>query len=140
MPTDIPAAAVPAVPGRRDLILQLLRTSTEARSIAQHGRRNGSAPEHDPLPPRRAGAHRTRRASIRRNHRPRPATGLVPGQPPDGPGRTDELPAAREHPDQLSCRHSHRSRSRTGSLVGPVSGRWPSKARVHRPRPNPSPT
>ena len=34
MATDIPAAAVPAVPGRRDLILQLLRTSTKARSIA----------------------------------------------------------------------------------------------------------
>ena len=33
MPTDTPTAAVPAVPGRRDLVLQLLRTSTEARSI-----------------------------------------------------------------------------------------------------------
>jgi predicted ArsR family transcriptional regulator len=33
MATDIPAAAVPAVPGRRDLILQLLRTSARARSI-----------------------------------------------------------------------------------------------------------
>jgi predicted ArsR family transcriptional regulator len=34
MPTDTPPGAVPPVPGRRDLILQLLRTSPEARSIA----------------------------------------------------------------------------------------------------------
>jgi predicted ArsR family transcriptional regulator len=34
MPTDTPTTTVPAVPGRRDLILQLLRTSTEARSVA----------------------------------------------------------------------------------------------------------
>jgi predicted ArsR family transcriptional regulator len=33
MPTDTPAGAGPAVPARRDLILQLLRTSTEPRSI-----------------------------------------------------------------------------------------------------------
>ena len=34
MPTDTPPGAVPPVPGRRDLILQLLRTSPEPRSIA----------------------------------------------------------------------------------------------------------
>ena len=34
MPTDTPPGAVPAAPGSRHLILVLLRTSTEARSIA----------------------------------------------------------------------------------------------------------
>ena len=65
------------------MILQLLRNCTE-RSIASMADEMAVHPNTirfhlDAL------VHTGRVEQIRRNHRPRPTTGPVPGQPPDGP-------------------------------------------------------
>ena len=111
-------------PGRRDLILQLLRTSTRARDGAPAWPTNWQCTRTSmPSGTRRAGARQGRRARVfRRNHRPRPTAGLVPGQPPDGPGRTKtEVQAAGEMPEPVAARdyqQSHHRRSRLGVARG----------------------
>ena len=82
-------------PGRRDVILQLLRASAEPRSIASVADELGVHPNTVRFHLDALAARGPRRTSPRRLRRSRPSPDPVSRQPPDGPHRADELSAPR---------------------------------------------